>query len=416
MLGKAYHTKSPCPLDSLATLLYRAAMPTALHTHRIAPHVIALLSGGLDSILAVKLMQRQGIRVTCLHFTTPFFSKTEKMDQLREWYGFDIMDVDIGEDFVRMLKTRPEHGFGKILNPCVDCKILMLTHARRIMLETGACAIISGEVLGQRPMSQRADSLNVIQNGAGVKGLLLRPLCALHLAPTKAEQDGLIDRTQLLGISGRGRKEQLALAYEFRLKEIPTPAGACSLGDKEKSRNYWQILTLLPEASATDFVLAETGRQLWLDNATLTAQAGEPSDGVHGSSLPPVWMCIGRNQKDNEALEALAREDDALLKLRDYAGPLTLLRPLGAPLTPDILASAATLAASYSPKATQAAKETGLPIAVNVHKASLHAPAHEILVTPSRENTPWHEANWDSAREAIRQEARERAQSHHKIQ
>ena len=384
-------------------------------THTLPPHVIALLSGGLDSILAVKLMQRQGIRVTCLHFTTPFFSKSEKMDQLREWYGFDIMNVDIGEDFVQMLKTRPEHGFGKILNPCVDCKILMLTHARRIMHETGACAIISGEVLGQRPMSQRADSLNVIQNRAGVKGVLLRPLCALHLAPTKAEQDGLIDRAQLLGISGRGRKEQLALAEEFALKEIPTPAGACSLGDKEKSRNYWKILSLLPEASAADFVLAETGRQLWLESAPDATQTGEHSGGAKGS-LPPVWMCIGRNQKDNEALEVLAREGDALLKLRDYPGPLTLLRPLGATLTPDILASAASLAASYSPKATQAAKETGLPIAVNVHKASLIAPAQEILVILSRENSPWREADWEAAREAIRQEARERAQSHHKIQ
>jgi len=377
-------------------------------------HVVALLSGGLDSILAVMLMQRQGIRVTCLHFVTPFFNKAEKIPQLQEWYGFDILQVDIGQDFVRMLKARPEHGFGKMLNPCVDCKILMLTHARRIMQELGACAIISGEVLGQRPMSQRADSLNVIQNAAGVKGLLLRPLCAQHLVPTLAEEQGLVDRNGLLGISGRGRKDQLALAKEFGLREIPTPAGACSLGEREKARNYWKILTLLPDARPEDFVLAETGRQFWLegmqgvtpspDGAAPLQQAPSPLPWGHGG-----WLAVGRNQQDNEALESLAREDDFLLKLRDFPGPLALVRPLGAPLPPEALARAAALAASYSPKAALWARENGSAVIMNAHKELLTAPGHEIPVQPSRSDSPWQEADWERARNALRQEARERA-------
>ncbi len=192
------------------------------------PHAFALFSGGLDSILAARLIMEQGLVVRCLHFVTPFFGKPRSIPYWEKVYGLEIEAVDVGEDFVRMLRERPAHGFGKVMNPCVDCKILMMRKAREIMKERGASFIISGEVLGQRPMSQRRDTLNVIRRDAEVRDVLLRPLSAQHLDPTEAERSGLVDRSKLLGFFGRGRKDQMALAERMGLTEIPTPAAAAS--------------------------------------------------------------------------------------------------------------------------------------------------------------------------------------------
>ena len=194
-----------------------------MHTHS-SPHALSLFSGGLDSILAAKLLQEQNIRVTCLHFHTPFFGKPEKIPHWSKIYGLDIRPVDIAEEYTALLAARPVYGFGSVLNPCVDCKILMLRHARRLLTELEASFIISGEVLGQRPMSQRRDTLNVIQRDAGVQGLLLRPLCALHLDPTEAELSGLVDRERLLGFSGAARTKW-PLPSVSPLRKYPPPQG-----------------------------------------------------------------------------------------------------------------------------------------------------------------------------------------------
>ncbi|MDR2160805.1 MAG: tRNA(5-methylaminomethyl-2-thiouridylate) methyltransferase, partial [Desulfovibrio sp.] len=198
--------------------------------------VVSLFSGGLDSLLASRLIQAQGKKVLCLHFVTPFFGKPHLVDSWRDAYGLTVLPVDVGREFVDLLVRRPQHGFGKVLNPCVDCKILLLRRAREMMEMFGAKAIITGEVLGQRPMSQRRDSLNLIRREAGVRDLLLRPLCALRLEPTPAEISGFINRSALLGFSGRGRKNQMALAGEFGIAEIPSPAGGCRLTERESAR------------------------------------------------------------------------------------------------------------------------------------------------------------------------------------
>ncbi|MEG2139801.1 MAG: tRNA(5-methylaminomethyl-2-thiouridylate) methyltransferase, partial [Bilophila sp.] len=171
-----------------------------------SPHAVALFSGGLDSILATRLIQEQGLVVRCLHFVTPFFGKPHLIPHWEEVYGLSIEAVDVSEAYIRLLLERPEHGFGKVLNPCVDCKILMMRTAREIMARLGATFLISGEVLGQRPMSQRRDTLNVIRREGAVRDTLLRPLCAQHLDPTEPELSGLVDRSRLLSIFGRGRK------------------------------------------------------------------------------------------------------------------------------------------------------------------------------------------------------------------
>jgi len=324
---------------------------------------VALLSGGLDSILAVKVVEEQGLKVKCLHFTSPFFGKPEKVAHWERIHGLDIACVDAGRDFVDMLQN-PPHGYGRFLNPCVDCKILMVSAARALMDQYGARCIVSGEVLGQRPMSQRRDTLNIIRRDAGVKDVLVRPLCAKHLDPTQVELDGLVDRERLLSISGRGRKDQMALARKFGLKEVPTPAGGCMLAELESARRYKPLLDLAGQGSFAlapgDFDLSNTGRQLWSG---------------------PHWLSIGRNKADNERITSLAREDDYVFKVRYFPGPLSLGRGLGdlgrAGWSVEMQRAAASVAAWYSSKARAADSEVRV-------LATRQGNSEEILVRPCK--------------------------------
>lgn len=250
-----------------------------------SPDAIVLFSGGLDSILAAKLLESQNVAVRCLHFTSPFFGDAAAVAGWRELYGLDIRSLDVSEDFAALLRRRPVYGFGKVMNPCVDCKILLLRHARQYMEAVGGRVLATGEVLGQRPMSQRRDTLHVIMRDAGVSDLLLRPLCAQHLPPIPAETEGLVDRSRLLGISGRGRGEQLALAARFGLRKIPTPGGGCRLTERENARRYWPVLNRRNQPEAEDFALANLGRQFW--RRTFEGD---------------YWLSVGRNKADNARL------------------------------------------------------------------------------------------------------------------
>ncbi len=348
---------------------------------------LGLFSGGLDSILAIKLVQEQGVHVTGIHCHSPFFGYPDKLAHWSDLYGVDIMPLDISEDFVRMLAQGPEHGFGSVLNPCVDCKILMLNKARALKEESGANFIISGEVLGQRPMSQRRDTLNIIRREAGVKDCLLRPLSARHLDQTEAERSGMVDRERLLGFSGRGRKDQLALAQRMGLAEIPTPGGGCRLTEKESARNYWPVLAHTPSPVAADFFLANTGRQYW------------HMEGAEGS----FRLIIGRSQEDNTRLLELAGERDLLLKTRDFPGPVALGRFGGREWPAETVRSAAAFVASYAGKAVRHAAQTGEAITMRVHSGSLDAPG--TLLSVLAERSPallWREFSWEEAKEAIK--------------
>ena len=358
---------------------------SALPQHK----ALALFSGGLDSVLAARLIADQGLDVTCLHFVSPFFGQPKRIPYWQRIYGLKIKAVDIGDAYVRMLAQRPVHGFGSVMNPCVDCKIIMLRKAAELMEAEGACCVISGEVLGQRPMSQRRDTLNIIIRDAGLKGRLLRPLCALHLDPTEPELSGVIDRTRLLNIAGRGRKRQLELAREYGFKEIPTPGGGCRLTEKENARSYWPVLTHMPDPGAGDFHLANTGRQYWrfAENET------------------PCWLIVGRNQDDNDALMRLAGPDDLLFKTRDFPGPIALGRRASGVWSAEAVARAAAFAASYSGKAARHAAETGEPVFVRVHPSSLDEPGEALAVMPGRLEC-WREYTWEEARDAIKAETR----------
>jgi hypothetical protein len=329
---------------------------------------LALFSGGLDSILAIKVLQEQGLRVLGLHYVSPFFGKPHLVEHWRSEYGIEALPVDVRRAYLDMLAA-PAHGYGKHMNPCVDCKILMLRHARGLLGQFGAKFLVSGEVLGQRPMSQRADALNLIRKDAGVADVLLRPLSAQKLGPTEMEKSGLVDRARLPGIWGRGRRGQLELAEHFGITDIPTPAGGCRLAEAEPAARYLPILTHMADPGPDDFQLSHHGRQYW---------AG------------PFWLSIGRNEAANNALEAAVKPGDLRFRLKDFAGPLAVGRQYAAKTAQEadanawpeaVVADAAAFAASYSPRA-RAEAEAGRPVTVLVLRGEA---VSEVAVTPARQ-------------------------------
>ncbi|MEE4240513.1 MAG: thiamine biosynthesis protein [Desulfopila sp.] len=277
---------------------------------------LALFSGGLDSILASRVVAAQGVRVIALKFVTPFFDygliedPEGYREKVKKVYGLDVLLKDITKEYLQLLR-QPAHGFGKNFNPCIDCKIFMFARARRMMQELGASFLISGEVLGQRPMSQRRDTLNVITRDSKSREILLRPLSAKLLDPTEAELRGWVDRQKLFDFSGRGRSRQIALASRLGITEFPAPAGGCRLADPILSKRIAAIyqgnfVIRTEDIDSSDIVCLMSGRQFLL-----------PAGG---------WLVLGRNQEDNRQLKAVRRNDDVLIHMKEHPGPTALLR------------------------------------------------------------------------------------------
>jgi len=333
-------------------------------------HALSLFSGGLDSILATRMVMAQGLSVLGLHFVSPFFGKPQAVAAWERDYGVTLEVIDIGQAFVDMLAARPAHGLGKTLNPCVDCKILMLRQARALLSHFGAQFLVSGEVLGQRPMSQREDTLNAIRNDAGVRDLLLRPLCAKLLPPTPMEESGLVDRERLGAIHGRGRKAQLELARAMGISRIPAQGGGCRLTEKESARRYWPLLQFAA-LRAEDFHLANVGRQLW-----------------HGRH----WLVLSRSERDGQVLCSLRRPGDLVFQLEQFPGPTGIARPLpGAAWDVATVRQAAATLAHFAPKARAAGG------AIRVRMENDHS-QHTVEVLPACffEKPP----AWEDIREA----------------
>ena len=318
---------------------------------------LALFSGGLDSILACKTVQAQGLRVLAVHFFSPFFGGQGTAERCRTLYGLDVLPVDISQAFVDMLASGPPRGLGKHLNPCLDCKVLMLTKTRELLQSFQAEFIISGEVAGQRPMSQRRDALRSISREAGVEELLLRPLSAGVLPATPMEKRGLVDRSRLHSMQGRGRKPQLRLAEAFALPEIPTPAGGCLLTDPESVRRFAPLFLHLEKPTVQDFALACLGRQYWADDH---------------------WLTIGRNKGDNAALAEMVQKGDILFKLAEHPGPVAIGRQIGEPWPVAVVEDAAVFLTGFSSKAKKAAA----PVRVKVGR---EGDIREVSVVPGRE-------------------------------
>ncbi len=262
----------------------------------------------------------QGVEVEAVQFVTPFFNYEILQDiaaykrQVKKQFGISVYVEDLSENYLQMLH-QPQHGFGKNFNPCIDCKIMMMRRARALMAERGASFLVSGEVLGQRPMSQRRDTFNVISRDSATRDILLRPLSAKLMPETAAERNGWVQREALYSISGRGRSAQIALAKELGIKGYPAPAGGCILADPILSRRIKALYsgdTLLQDRAqvcAADIHSLLVGRQLRL-----------PEE-VGGG-----WLILGRDERENDRLAQLAAEDDALLFMEEWPGPSALLK------------------------------------------------------------------------------------------
>ena len=337
---------------------------------------LALFSGGLDSLLSCRLMQQQGLRVLGLHFLSPFFGRQDRIEHWKREHGVDLIPVDVSGDYTRMLLQGPKWGLGKNLNPCVDCKILMLRTAREMLSMFGARFLVSGEVLGQRPMSQRRDTLGLIRKEAGVGDLLLRPLSAASLPPTPMEESGLVDRGSLPDIKGRGRKPQLEMARELGIREVPTPAGGCLLTDPESCRRFWPLISRIRSPVPEDFRLARLGRQYW--------------KGGH-------WLVIGRHRQDNEQLLQQVQSRDIVFKLAEIPGPLAIGRQYRDQWSEEMIREAAGLLIAFSPKARRA----GGPVRVKAGSGDF---LRELVLEPSEELPPgWSEPG----QEELQQEKKE---------
>jgi predicted nucleic acid-binding protein len=272
---------------------------------------LALLSGGLDSTLAVKMMLDMGIDVEALNFTSPFCTctgknsgcKSEAVRVARE-FNIPIKVIHKGLDYLEIVRN-PRHGYGKGVNPCVDCRIYLLRKAREYMAECGADFVITGEVLGQRPMSQRRDSLRVIERESGLEGLLLRPLSAQHFEPTVPEREGWVDREKLLAIKGRSRKELFQLADEIDVKNYPCPAGGCLLTELSFVPKMQDLFDHCDELDLRDFRLLKIGRHL---------RVGERTK-----------VIIGRDESDNDLLEAARQAGEAAITWLDGNTPVGVI-------------------------------------------------------------------------------------------
>lgn len=300
--------------------------------NRIEPkgHGISLFSGGLDSSLAVLLLLKQNIKVTAITFMMPFgcdisdkSSCGRDPHSLAQKFGFDLKLMNLGDKFIEMVKN-PKHGYGKNMNPCIDCRIMMLIEAKWFMEMVGADFVFTGEVLGQRPMSQYRPQLDLIAREAGLGGKLLRPLSARLLPPTEPELAGIVDREQLENISGRSRKRQMELAAQLGLDQYPAPAGGCLLTDITYSRRLRDMLTHAEEINYDSLALLRLGRYFRIS--------------------PQAKLIVGRNEKENEQLQKRCRPEDILFEVENTGSPLCLLRGKA---TEEIIQLAASITARY---------------------------------------------------------------------
>ena len=270
---------------------------------------LVLLSGGLDSLLAAKLILDQGVEVVGLHFTSPLCNALradagEAARKSAAELGIPVIVRDKGPEYVEMVRY-PRYGRGKNMNPCIDCRIFMFKASHLIMREEGASFIVTGEVLGQRPMSQRRDAMRLIDRESGTEGLVVRPLSAKLFPPTVPEQEGILDREQLLAVAGRGRKEQYDLVDRYQLREFSKPAGGCLLTDRAFSGKLSDLLSSGEDFSMRDIELLRVGRHF---------------------RLGATKLVLGRDKEENESVRALWEKPYVLVTPMGFKGPLGITK------------------------------------------------------------------------------------------
>jgi tRNA U34 2-thiouridine synthase MnmA/TrmU len=318
---------------------------------------IAMLSGGLDSTLAVRVVLDQGIEVEALNFMTVFCRCTAKdstclaSQTAARTLGIKLQVRNMNDEFLEVVR-HPQYGYGKNLNPCLDCRILMFKKGREYMSQNGASFIVTGEVLGERPMSQRREAMQIIERESGLQGLILRPLSAKLLPVTTPEKMGWVSREALLAITGRSRKPQIKLASDYGINDYPCPAGGCLLTDPGFALRMKDLMKNNPDFSLNDVHLLKLGR--------------------HFRLTPLAKVVVGRNEGENDKILSLAEEGDTILRVKNFPGPLALAR---GEVDHQAILQSAIITAKYS-------KAKFLP-EVEVEHQVIPLPAKGITVSPS---------------------------------
>jgi tRNA-specific 2-thiouridylase len=287
---------------------------------------LALLSGGLDSTLAAKLILEQGIDVVAINFASPFcsYAKDELgVAEVAKQLNVPLKVVNVGDEYLKIVR-KPKHGYGKNMNPCIDCRIFILKEAKKYAKEIGAAFIFTGEVLGERPMSQHFSALQLVEEESGLKGKILRPLSARLLPETVMEKKGLVDRGKLLCIRGRSRKPQIKLAEEFNIRDYPSPAGGCLLTCREYASKLRDLFKHKKRCSMADVSLLKVGRHFRFGKNKIV---------------------VGRNEAENKILTAQKTQNDCYFEVPNIGSPITVLQ--GAK-TKKAIKTAAALTAFYS--------------------------------------------------------------------
>ena len=287
---------------------------------------IGLLSGGLDSILATEIILKQGIEVTAFNVRSPFClckkNGCAAVDASKQ-LNVPLKMVVAGNDYLRMLR-KPKHGYGRNMNPCIDCRIYLFKRAKKYAKETGADFIFTGEVLDERPMSQHFQAMKLIEKEAGLKGKVLRPLSAKTLPETDVEKKGLVDRSKLMDIQGRSRKPQFKLAEEYGIKDFPCPAGGCLLTYEEYAKKIRDLFLHKKHISMADIALLRVGRHFRFGKNKIV---------------------VGRDEAENKLLVAKKTKNEFYFELTEIVGPITILQ---GPKTKAAIKTAAQLTAFYS--------------------------------------------------------------------
>jgi len=296
---------------------------------------ICVFSGGLDSMLAAEIIRDQGIDVLALFFETPFFGP-DKAASSAGAMGLALKVVDITQRHLEVVR-HPKHGYGAHMNPCVDCHSLMFRIAGEMLKPEGAAFAVTGEVLGQRPMSQNKGALNRIAAESGLHDLLVRPLSAKLLSPTLPEERGWIQREKLYDFQGRSRKPQMELARRLNLPDYPSPAGGCLLTEKVFSRRLKDLLAGTTEVQTKDLELLKSGR--------------------HFRIGPNTKVVVGRNKEENERIQSLAGEQDIILKSINGPGPTVLV---SGESTAEVIETAVGITIAYSDTAGRKISKVGI--------------------------------------------------------
>ena len=289
---------------------------------------LALVSGGLDSILAAKLIKLQGIEVIGICFASAFFG-SKNAEKMAAQIDMPLKVVDFTEDHLEMTKN-PKYGYGKNMNPCIDCHAMMLRYAGHLLEELQGDFLITGEVLDQRPMSQNKKSLGIVKKESGFEEKILRPLCALNLEPTQMENNGLVDRTRLLGISGKSRKPQMELAREWGIEEYPSPAGGCMLTEPQFANRLRDLYAHGKESiKPIDIEFLKVGRHMRISDSTKI-------------------VCT-RNENEYALLGKLLKDEHIIFDTADCTGSTVVAVPApGTGIPAEDISFAGAVAARYS--------------------------------------------------------------------